>query len=584
LNPALFSSNKQDWETPQKLFDELNEEFQFERDVAANEQNAKCAKFFTEADDGLKQDWSKDVCWLNPPYGRAIASWLRKAYEESKKGATVVCLVAARTDTRWWHEYALKASEIRYLKGRLRFVGAKDSAPFPSAILVFRPPARPVPTQKSRTKAIVGQSPAPKAGKYQFFSDLTADEFNSLKASIAERGVEVPAIVDQNGETIDGFHRQRACDELKMHCLKEVREFASKAERYETALRLNCRRRQLTRRQKKDLIGAYLKRDPAMADNHLAEIIGGVSKNTVSEVRRRLERTRQIDKLKVLRGKDGKERPKKYKKIIANTPNEAETAFKVIAKLPESCAGKTLDLTTAKRRARRQGHKQQRAERIVEPVGDDDVRLVHCRFQDLDVEPESANLVLTDIPYGRDFLPQVAELGEFAAKVLVPNSGLLVTYCGHFCLPKVLNALGENLTYRWTNASVWDGDGNDIFLGKGAVVVSHWKPIVVFSKGDLPARGWWHDVFRFNAKEKEYHPWQQGLAEVSSLVERFSDPGDLVIDPCAESFTTAVACHRLNRRFIGCDVERECVEVGHKRLAQEIQRKETNAQSIAHSA
>lgn len=132
-----FSSATDLWATPQDTFNTLNAEFGFETDVCALPSNAKCARFFTPEIDGLTQDWG-GVCWMNPPYGRAIGHWMRKAYESSQCGATVVCLVPARTDTAWWHDYAAKG-EVRFLRGRLKFGGAKNSAPFPSAIVVFRP-------------------------------------------------------------------------------------------------------------------------------------------------------------------------------------------------------------------------------------------------------------------------------------------------------------------------------------------------------------------------------------------------------------------------------------------------------------
>ena len=137
-NYVHFMSQRQDWETPQFLFDALDKEFGFEIDVCATAENAKCRRYFTEEDDGLAQSWS-GVCWMNPPYGRAIASWMKKAFESSFTGALVVGLVPARTDTRW-HKYVNRATEVRLLRGRLRFTGAENSAPFPSAIVIFRPP------------------------------------------------------------------------------------------------------------------------------------------------------------------------------------------------------------------------------------------------------------------------------------------------------------------------------------------------------------------------------------------------------------------------------------------------------------
>ncbi|NCB45258.1 MAG: adenine methyltransferase [Clostridia bacterium] len=132
----MFTSRTDEWGTPQYLFDELNEEFGFKTDVCALPWNTKCAKYFTPEQNGLLQEW-RGVCWMNPPYGRQIGLWVEKAYESSKNGATVVCLLPSRTDTAWWHDYCMKG-EIRLLRGRLKFGDSKNSAPFPSAVVIFR--------------------------------------------------------------------------------------------------------------------------------------------------------------------------------------------------------------------------------------------------------------------------------------------------------------------------------------------------------------------------------------------------------------------------------------------------------------
>lgn len=137
INPGLFTSNSYEWETPQDLFDELNREFHFDIDVCASEQNHKCKRYYDIAADSLKQEW-KGICWMNPPYGRQIGKWIQKAYESSLQGATVVCLLPSRTDTKWFHDYCLKG-EIRFIRGRLKFNHSKNSAPFPSMIVVFTP-------------------------------------------------------------------------------------------------------------------------------------------------------------------------------------------------------------------------------------------------------------------------------------------------------------------------------------------------------------------------------------------------------------------------------------------------------------
>lgn len=139
LNAALFSSATDDWATPQDFFDRLNAAFNFTLDVCASESNAKCARFFTKEDDGLSKEW-KGTVWMNPPYGRGIGDWMRKAYQSGLAGATVVCLVPARTDTRWWQDYAAKG-EVHFIPGRLKFGAATTNAPFPCAVVTFRPSA-----------------------------------------------------------------------------------------------------------------------------------------------------------------------------------------------------------------------------------------------------------------------------------------------------------------------------------------------------------------------------------------------------------------------------------------------------------
>lgn len=131
--------DRTDWETPPEFFAALDAEFGFTLDVCATAENAKCARYHDEVTDGLARNWAGEVCWMNPPYGAEIPKWIAKAHAESQRGATVVCLVPARTDTRWWHDYAEQASERRFVKGRLRFVGAPFTAPFPCVVLVFRP-------------------------------------------------------------------------------------------------------------------------------------------------------------------------------------------------------------------------------------------------------------------------------------------------------------------------------------------------------------------------------------------------------------------------------------------------------------
>ncbi len=113
INVGMYSSKSDNWETPQWLFDRLNDWYGFETDVCAIPENAKCERYFTPEQDGLAQEWT-GVCWMNPPYGRKIGDWVKKAYESAKAGATVVCLLPARTDTAWWHDYVMRGGLILF--------------------------------------------------------------------------------------------------------------------------------------------------------------------------------------------------------------------------------------------------------------------------------------------------------------------------------------------------------------------------------------------------------------------------------------------------------------------------------------
>ena len=137
INKGLMTSKTPEWSTPQALFDELDKEFHFTLDPCCTHENAKCHYHHTKEDDGLSQCWQGHIVFMNPPYGREIGYWMEKAYTASKHSTTVVCLVPARTDTAWWHDYAMKG-EIRFIRGRLKFGDAKNNAPFPSAIVIFK--------------------------------------------------------------------------------------------------------------------------------------------------------------------------------------------------------------------------------------------------------------------------------------------------------------------------------------------------------------------------------------------------------------------------------------------------------------
>ena len=138
INKGLMTSNTDEWATPISFYQELDREFHFTLDPCSTKENHKCDKYYTKEDDGLNKSWGGEIVYVNPPYGKEISKWTEKAYNENLKGATIVLLLPARTDTRWFHNFIYKKHEIRFIKGRLKFNDGKQGAPFPSMVVVMK--------------------------------------------------------------------------------------------------------------------------------------------------------------------------------------------------------------------------------------------------------------------------------------------------------------------------------------------------------------------------------------------------------------------------------------------------------------
>lgn len=150
-NKKLFDSKKVEkslksieWGTPPEIFNPINEEFDFTLDVSAIKSNTKCDKFFTPEEDGLKQKWDNETCWCNPPYGRQVKDWCIKAKEQTKKGTTTVLLIPCKTNTNWWHDIVIPHAEIRFLRGRVKFLlpdgqQTTQALPWSLAFVIYRP-------------------------------------------------------------------------------------------------------------------------------------------------------------------------------------------------------------------------------------------------------------------------------------------------------------------------------------------------------------------------------------------------------------------------------------------------------------
>lgn len=191
-----------------------------------------------------------------------------------------------------------------------------------------------------------------------------------------------------------------------------------------------------------------------------------------------------------------------------------------------------------------------------------EIDIRHCDFRTLDIAPDSVDLVFTDPPYPKEYLPLWADLAQFAYRVLRPGH-LLITYSGLIVLPEVIKQLGRHLTYIWCGAIHLPGSSPRIWSRR---ILHAWRPLLMYAKGNYEPGRWITDFTVSGGREKLLHPWQQSSNPARYYIERLTNPGDLVVDPFLGSGTTAVAAVALGRRFIGCDIDEAAVEVARERL------------------
>jgi site-specific DNA-methyltransferase (adenine-specific) len=396
---------------------------------------------------------------------------------------------------------------------------------------------------------------------------LAEEEFAALEADIKVNGVQDPVWEDENGKVLDGNHRLLIDPNAPR---RRVPPGMTDAEKEAFVFRCNFNRRNLSPEQKSET----RRKMKATAFRLRA---GDKKKWTQAAIARALGVTRQCVEKWFNREATPNATSSNGSKADARVKLDSDQKQEVVRRVSagESQAQVAADYGVAQqhvsrlvgRAAREEEGRARCAARDAQPLPKGaDVRLFPCRFQDLErvasLKPASVNLLLTDPPYNGAFLDQWNDLGALAARLLV-EGGLLVTYSGHAYLPRVLAALGEHLTYRWSLASVWDGGAN---LFHSLQALSKWKPILVFSKGPWQRRGMWPDVLRVNGQEKGLHDWQQPLLEAEALLSYFSRPGDLVVDTCAGSGTVPLACARQGRRCVGADCDAAALATAQARV------------------
>jgi len=399
--------------------------------------------------------------------------------------------------------------------------------------------------------------------------ELPTWEFEALKESIRQHGVIVPIIRDEKGTIIDGHHRDRACRELKVKDVPTITLAGlTDEQKRDHALVLNLVRRKITRKQMRQIIAAELRRQPDLSNRWLAEIAGTTNK-TVECVRQELLSIGEIPQCDSYRAKDGRRYP--ATRLYTERAKQADRARAALATLGDHAPRKAVTLKQLEREAKKKQRLDQARGRYKQPDDHAPIRLYHSDFRDLErvarIEPGSVDLVLTDVPYNREFTTQFDDLGAFVARVL-KDGGVFAVYVGVIQVADAIKAFTRHLEYRATAFSSWLGDGPVI---QPLQCVTQTTPVLVFSKGKWTRTTRWYNSFHNSSAEQDLHEWQKPLADVEHWLLSFSDPSDLICDPLSGSGTVALACAKTGnrRRFVGGDCDRDAIRLAQKRLRAE---------------
>ncbi len=404
---------------------------------------------------------------------------------------------------------------------------------------------------------------------YQVMPALGEDEYRELKEDIARRGVMVPVEFDEHGNVLDGHHRLQICEELGIKDYpKVIRAGMTEEEKRTHARKLNMARRQLSQEQRRELIRQQLKETPEKSDRQIAAGLG-ISHHTVSARRNELERTGQIAQLETNIGADGKERPRQVARkpvSIFNPTKREERAVQNPAVVERMAEGGSA-MGVAKQLAREEKAERKRFS-LPEKMPEDMCRLYAADIRDglPMVEDESVDIIITDPPYPKEYIPLYEDLSKVAKRVLKPG-GSLVVMVGQSYLPEVVRLLGSCMEYHWCLAYLTPGGQSPQLWHKRTN--TFWKPVLWYTKGEYTG-DYIGDVLKSppNDNDKRFHEWGQSVGGMKDIVERFTDPGHVILDPFSGGGTTGVAAVSMGRRFIGVDVDESNIETTERRVQE----------------
>lgn len=403
---------------------------------------------------------------------------------------------------------------------------------------------------------------------YQVMPELTPDEYAELKADIAKRGVMVPIEFDEIGNVLDGYHRLQICDELGIKDYpKVIRAGMTEAEKLTHARKLNMARRHLTQEQKRILIREQLKDTPEQSDRQIAKALG-VTHPTVATLRKELEETGDVEKFTTSIDTLGREQPRVRKPVSVFNPTKREeraiTNPEVVSRMQED----GLNAVNAERQLHREEKSERKSYELSEQIPEDMCRLFIADIRNglKEIEDESIDFLITDPPYPREYIPLYGVLSLLASRVLKPN-GSLIVMIGQSYLPEVMQELGRYMSYHWTMSYLTPGGQSPQLFHK--CVNSFWKPVLWYVKGEYTG-DYIGDVLKspVNANEKDYHEWGQSLGGMLEIIERLTNPGDVILDPFLGGGTTGAAAVSMGRKFIGADIEPKNIEISQVRIKE----------------
>ena len=398
---------------------------------------------------------------------------------------------------------------------------------------------------------------------YQVMPELTPEEYADLKADIAERGVMIPIEYDEQGNVLDGYHRLKICEELGIKDYPRViRAGMTESEKLTHARKLNIARRHLTQGQKRELIGDNLKANPQKSDRQHAKELG-VSHVTVAKVRDELESNGQIDQCS-RKASDGRVFHKSVVSVFNPTKREERAMKKpeVVARMQED----DVSPLVASMKVLSEAKAERKAYELSKAMPEDMCRLFVADIRDglKEIADESVDFLITDPPYPREYIPLYGDLSLVASRVLKPG-GSLIVMIGQSYMPEVMELLGRHMSYYWVMSYLTPGGGAPLLYQKR--VNTFWKPVLWYVKGEYKG-DYIGDVLKSPESDKRFHEWGQSLGGMLDIIERITNPGDVILDPFLGGGTTGAAAVSMGRRFIGTDIENKNVDISRERIKE----------------